>query len=155
MPGFMDNYVFGGAKVDFSTQATAKELFLGATFANGSQIKTTAAAAKGLDYGSNEGYYKQYAAVRIQRMDAFDAELGSVEITLYDSEDNTTFSQASKLFVKAEDLANANRTPILMVVPSTVKRYLAMSIKFTAASGKTLTALTKGSLIAQITPTRW
>lgn len=155
MPGFMDNYVFGGAKVDFAGQATAKELFLGATFASGSQIKASASAAKGLDYGSNEGYYKQYAAVRIQRMDQFDSELGSVEISLYDSEDNSTFSQALKLVVSAEDLENANRTPILVVVPSSIKRYVAMSVKFTAASGKTLASLTKGSFLAQITPTRW
>lgn len=155
MPGFMDNYVFGGAKVDFAGQDTAKELFIGATFANASQIKTTAAAAKGLDYGTNEGYYKQYAAVRVQRMDKFDAEVGSVEITLYDSEDNATFTQAAKLFLRASDLDGANRTPVLMVVPSTVKRYVAMSIKFNVASGKTLAKLTKGSLLAQITPTRW
>ena len=156
MPGFMDNFTFGGASVDFKGKATATEHFLGAVFAEDAQIKTSVTDAKGLDFGSNEGYYKDYAAIRIQRMDKFaDANLENVEITVYDSADNKSFAAACKLIIPKDKLNLANRTPYLLHVPSGIRRYVAMSVKFTVASGKTLATLTGGSFIAQMTPSRW
>lgn len=153
MPGYFSNYIFGGAKVDFNGQATASACYLGAVFATGSQKKTSAADAKGLDFGDDE-YFKRRAVVRINRIDKFkDENLESVTFDFYTSDDNSTFTKTGGGFTVEKERLNdtMQSQPLYFSLPCTFKRYVCLAVTFKIKSSQSLANLTSGSIMATLT----
>lgn len=156
MPGSFENYIFGGSKIDFKSHTVANETYLGAKFSSGDQKKTTAANAGGLDFGSVRGYFKNQASIRIRCMDKFtDENLESVEFSIYDSDDNSSFTKRWTLSCDKEGLNESKKIPIFFSIPSNAKRYVVLHVKFVAKQSQTLTTIASGSILADMMPTRF
>lgn len=157
MPGYFSNFIFGGAKVDFKDTATASAVYIGAKFASGAQKKTSAADAKGLDFGDDE-YFRTKAVIRIKRMDKFkDANLESITFQFYTSEDNTTFTKLAGEMTIDKDVLNEHgqSQPFYMSIPCNFKRYICLGVKFNVKASQTLTTVTSGSIMAELTHPRY
>ena len=157
MPGYFSNFIFGGAKVDFKSTSTASAVYLGAVFASGDQKKTSAATAKGIDFGDDD-YFKNRAVIKINRIDKFkDENLESLTFEFYTSKDNADFTkQAGSMTISKEKLNESGQSqPFYMTVPCNFDRYVCLGVKFNKKASQTLDTITSGSIMAVLTDPKY
>lgn len=151
MAAYFGNFIFGGAKVDFKGQSLSSNIYLGAKFASGAQSKTSAADAKGLDFGDDD-YFKDKAVINVKRIDKFtDENLESITFDFYTSTDNVSFTKIpGSVTVSKDRINNAKVKPFRFMVPSNFDRYIVMKVTFNKKSSTELSTIAAGSFTAEL-----
>lgn len=140
MPGYIENTTFGMAPINLTGDATAK--FVGKKAENNNNVYSTATAAKGLDWGSEYGIFDSKLSINIRLIQEIEAASGtSITFSICQSNDDATFEDGwMTLTVPVSELNNALRTPIMFTPASTMKRYICLKFKPSAA-------ITKGQIL--------
>lgn len=148
MPGYIENTTFGMAPISLvDAEATTK--YVGKKVERNKNTYTSAADAKGIDWGSKYGIYNSKMTINIRLIQEIAAAAGTtITFSISQSDDDTTFEDGwMTLKVPVSELNEALRTPIMFTPASKMKRYICLKLVPSAAitAGKILvTAEYKG-----------
>ena len=148
---------FGGGGVSLKGLKAATDYFIGDVYSTTSTTQTTAAAAKGIDFGSENGTYKTRvtcALKSVKKITVSDAaKVTDVEVGFMESSDNKTFTETMTLKIKLKDLNEARRTPIVFTPISTCSRYFCLRLKFTGTGASaSADTVSDGMILATAEP---
>lgn len=144
---------FGGRGINLAGLKAATDYFIGKVYDVSSNTKTSASAAKGLDYGSEHGTYKTKVTVSVRDIKKIvSSKADTLEIGFMESKDDTTFTETMTLKVKIADINEARRTPIVFTPISTCSRYFCLRLKFTGGSSSNSDSITDGMILATAEP---
>lgn len=155
MPGYFEVMTFAAGPVDIKELTAAKEYFVGKVVSTEKVVQDTAAAAKGVDWGSDKGMYRVSVMCDIKTTQKIAiTRATNVEFRIYDSADDTAFGTDPVMthIVPISLLNEARKTPICFSFLSTTKRYFCMSFKFTGGSATTTDKATAGQLLITANP---
>ncbi len=154
MAGYFENTTFGMTGIPLSGNTANTELFAGATVTKGSNKHSTAAAAGGLDWGTDAGTFNLKLNFKIRLIEPITYAAAAegktndetVIFKIYSSPDNSTFSEVASYTTNAKAL-NASRLKcnIAFSAVPTMGRYFCVGIT-------TKTACTGGKLLISCDP---
>lgn len=155
MSGYFDVMTFGMGPVNLKDVTGATEHFLGTVVSKTQVIQTSAAAAKGINWGSDKGMYRVRVMcdIKAQQKIAI-TKATDVEFKIYDSADNATFSTdpVATYKVPIAVLNEARKTPVCFSFLSTVRKYFCISFKFVGGSVASTDEATAGQLLITANP---
>lgn len=158
MAGYYETLTFGMGPVNLKDVVAATEHFLGTVVDTTKQIQTTAAAAKGINWGSKLGSYRMRVVCDIKMNQKLAIETAThVEFKVYESDDNATFDTEPVTVHKVPiaRLNKARKTPITFSFISTNKKYFCVSFKFTGGSVANSVKATAGNMIITANPSTY
>lgn len=154
----VENITFGNRGFSLKSLNIGTEYFVGANASTNSGVadivKTTAAAAGGLDFGSDNGNYRHQLFVDVKATEKLaDTAVSSVTFKIYDSSDNSSFVERTSVTVDKEQLNDTlKREAVRFNVVSTAKRYFLLGV---TVNGTGTAALTSGALVAMANTPTW
>lgn len=165
MAGYYETMTFGMGPINLKEVTAATEHFAGTVVDKSKVLQTSAAAAKGINWGSEHGAYRAKITIDIKCTQKIAiATATHVEFKVYESADNATFGTETKsgtpdaLFsfkVPISLLNKATKTPISISVLSTVSKYFCISLKFTGGSVASTVKATAGQLLITANPSNY
>ena len=155
MAGYYELMTFGAGPVNLKDLTAAKEYFVGKVVTETKVVQDTAAAAKGIDWGTDTGMYRVRVMCDIKTNQKIAIpKATNIEFRIYDSADDTTFGTdpVTTHIVPISALNEARKTPICFSFLSTTKRYFCISFKLTGGSATTSDRATAGQLLMTANP---
>ena len=155
MAGYFETLAFGAGPVNLKEVGGATESFLGTVVDTTKQIQTSAAAAKGLNWGSKLGSYRMRLVVDVKLNQKIAiAKATHIEFKLYESDDNATFDTDPVMTVRMpiSQLNKLKKTPGTFSVVTTNKKYICLSFKFVGGSVASSDKVTAGNMIVTANP---
>ena len=154
---YIQSTTFGGGGVDLKTKSTASEIFIGATFSTTGKTATSAKNAGGLDTGNEHGQFRLLYDIQlkvIQKLVTSNSD-DHIKVTVYESPDNSTFTEGASYTTTLEKLNKARRTPLSFPLYSSAARYLVLGIKFLKGTAASTGTVTTGVIVATANPTSY
>lgn len=134
MPGYIENLTFGMAPINLVDAETTTK-YVGKKVELNKNTYSTAAAAKGLDWGSKYGIFDSKMTINIRLIQEIAAAAGTtITFSICQSDDDATFEDGwMTLKVPVSELNGALRKPIMFTPASTMKRYICLKLQPSAA----------------------
>ena len=155
MSGYFDIMTFGMGPINLKDVTGATEHFAGTVVDTTKVLQTSAAAAKGINWGSDKGMYriKVMCDIKVQQKIAIQ-KATDIEFRIYDSADNASFGSdpISTYKVPIASLNGAKPTPVSFSFISTAKKYFCISMKFVGGSIASTDKATAGQLLITANP---
>lgn len=155
MAGYFDTMTFGMGAIPMKDVTGNTEHFAGTEVSTTQVLQTTAAAAKGINWGSEHGAYRAKIRVDIKVLQKIAITRAThVEFRVYQSADNATFDTDPLMTYRCSvDMLNkARKTPISISALSTIGKYFCVSFKFVGGSVATTDKCTTGNMLITANP---
>ena len=152
---YHESIAFGGGGVSLKGQNLLTEVFIGANYSSSQKIQTTAKAAGGIDTGNEKGMYRLLYECSVRCVEKFATKAANITFTLWESNDNDTFTAGSSWTTTIAKINEARRMPVSFPLPSCTARYIVLGIKISGGTASGTEAPTAGMIVAQAVPTSY